>query len=214
VTANLATGKASGDGTDSTTGIDNLTGGAGSDHLTGYGDANILVGGAGNDDLVAKASDDTLFGGPGNDTREGDAGVDAIYGGPGNNTCIDKLAECDNTAPQLVGLTFSATSVDTSTQSQTVYVHPHITDDLAGFAGNTTIDFYGPTGQNAQCTISTGALISGTLLDGTYECGITILHLAEKGTWTLAQGITLQDGSPTPATTPCPTFKPLGSRRR
>ncbi len=48
--------------------IENLTGGAGDDTLTGDGGANILDGGAGNDVLEGMDGADTLIGGAGNDT--------------------------------------------------------------------------------------------------------------------------------------------------
>ena len=72
VTVNLATGVATGLGTDSLFSIENVIGGSGADSITGDGLANRLQGGAENDTLSGAAGADTLY---------GDAGVDRIYGG-------------------------------------------------------------------------------------------------------------------------------------
>ncbi len=62
VTANLATGTASGigSGTDTLISIDNLIGGSGNDSLTGNSDGNAIVGGAGNDVLNGGGGIDIL----------------------------------------------------------------------------------------------------------------------------------------------------------
>ena len=96
VTANLATGSASGaDGNDQLLSIENLVGGAFGDTLTGDGGANTLTGnggddtldgGAGGDTLNGDAGNDTLFGGDGADTLNGGADNDALDGGAGGDT--------------------------------------------------------------------------------------------------------------------------------
>ena len=55
-------------GSDTLSGIENLTGGAYDDQLTGDADNNVLTGNAGNDLLVGGLGDDTLNGGAGIDT--------------------------------------------------------------------------------------------------------------------------------------------------
>lgn len=74
-------------------GIENLSGGGGSDGLTGSNGANQLKGGAGmdslqglggNDSLYGEAGDDTLIGGGGNDELNGGEGRDKLQGGKGN----------------------------------------------------------------------------------------------------------------------------------
>ena len=57
-------------GTDTLIGIENATGGAHNDSLSGDGGANRLLGG-GNDDIDGGAGDDTVGGGAGNDTLDG-----------------------------------------------------------------------------------------------------------------------------------------------
>ncbi|HEX2842573.1 peroxidase family protein [Hyphomicrobium sp.] len=69
VTVNLASGLAAGAaGNDTLIDIENVTGGAFDDVLTGNGGANTLIGGAGNDTLQGGADDDSLQGGADNDT--------------------------------------------------------------------------------------------------------------------------------------------------
>jgi len=56
--------------------IENVTGGAASDRLSGDGRANILNGGAGNDVIRGGGGADTLIGGRGNDSLNGNSGKD------------------------------------------------------------------------------------------------------------------------------------------
>ncbi len=67
-----ASGQYTGYGTDTITGVENLTGGSGDDRFTGDSSSNILTGNGGND---------TLSGGTGADTFIGGAGKDMLYGG-------------------------------------------------------------------------------------------------------------------------------------
>ena len=71
---------------DTLSGIENLTGGAGNDTLTGDGNANVLSGADGNDSLSGGGGADTLDGGIGNDTLIGGAGGDSLVGGAGTDT--------------------------------------------------------------------------------------------------------------------------------
>jgi Ca2+-binding RTX toxin-like protein len=87
VTINLTTGSASSSGaTDTLIGLENATGGAGADSLTGDGGANVLLGGDGGDALRGLGGDDTLAGGPGSDRLAGFAGDDALIGDGGSDT--------------------------------------------------------------------------------------------------------------------------------
>lgn len=58
--------------------IENVTGGAGADRLTGDGLANVLNGGAGNDTIRGGGGADTLIGGRGNDFLNGNSGLDTV----------------------------------------------------------------------------------------------------------------------------------------
>ncbi|WP_144290161.1 calcium-binding protein [Ideonella sp. A 288] len=78
VTANLATGTATGQGTDTLSALEHLDGSNLNDVLTGDGNDNRLSGGKGNDSLVGGAGNDTLVGGKGNDTADGGADTDLL----------------------------------------------------------------------------------------------------------------------------------------
>jgi len=72
-----------GAGSDSLSGIENLTGSAFADTLTGDSGDNRLDGGAGDDTLVGGGGNDTFDGGTGNDAIDGGGGMDtARYAGP------------------------------------------------------------------------------------------------------------------------------------
>ncbi len=102
VTADLKTGEASGGHGrgDTFSGIENLTGSAAGDSLTGDDGANVLIGWAGDDRLdggdgsdviYGNDGDDTLLGGDGNDTLHGGLGADVMKGGAGIDTASYKL---------------------------------------------------------------------------------------------------------------------------
>jgi Putative Ig domain/RTX calcium-binding nonapeptide repeat (4 copies)/Cadherin-like domain len=83
VTVNLTTHVAAGgDGNDTLTSIENVTGSSFGDLLTGDGNANALTGGDGNDTLTGGNGIDTLSGGAGNDRLAWDA-QDRLDGGAG-----------------------------------------------------------------------------------------------------------------------------------
>lgn len=74
-----------GAGSDTISGIENVTGSNYNDSLTGDGAANRLLGGSGDDVLDGAAGNDTLEGGVGNDTLLGGDGDDTLNGGVGND---------------------------------------------------------------------------------------------------------------------------------
>ncbi|HEX2239708.1 MAG TPA: hypothetical protein VHJ82_00990 [Actinomycetota bacterium] len=77
VTASLATGRATGDGSDRMTGIEILGGSRQSDNLSGDDDQlNLFFGLQGNDSLFGGRGLDLVAGGPGNDRLEGQRGFD------------------------------------------------------------------------------------------------------------------------------------------
>jgi Ca2+-binding RTX toxin-like protein len=84
VTVSLGAGAATGaDGNDTLFSIENLTGSAFNDFLTGNFGANVLDGGDGHDTLRGNGGDDSLYGGSGDDFLYGNAGNDLIDGGDG-----------------------------------------------------------------------------------------------------------------------------------
>lgn len=84
----VTTAQATGHGSDTLVGIENLQGGAGTDLLTGNGGGNTLNGGGGNDTLIGGSGSDTLQGSSGNDRLQGDAGDDRLDGGSGSDTAV------------------------------------------------------------------------------------------------------------------------------
>jgi Ca2+-binding RTX toxin-like protein len=95
VNVNLATGTATGLGTDRLFDIENVIGGGGADTITGSDGSNLLDGGAGSDlisggvgtdTLYGGADADTLYGGIDNDQLFGGAGTDRLDGGSGSDT--------------------------------------------------------------------------------------------------------------------------------
>ena len=88
VVANLTTGTATGEGTDSLINIENIFGGSGNDSLTGNTNVNYLDGWAGDDFLSGLDGDDTLFGNDGKDTLNGGSGNDTLSGDLDQDTLI------------------------------------------------------------------------------------------------------------------------------
>jgi Ca2+-binding RTX toxin-like protein len=81
VTANLSSGTATGDGTDTILSVENLIGSRFGDGLTGNGLGNVLEGRAGNDALSGLAGNDRLDGGIGTDSLDGGSGTDICLAG-------------------------------------------------------------------------------------------------------------------------------------
>jgi len=86
VNANLVAGTVTGDGTDTISKIENVTGTQGQDIIIGDGEINILKGEGGKDTIEGGAGDDTIEGGDGDDTVEGGAGEDILKGDAGKDT--------------------------------------------------------------------------------------------------------------------------------
>jgi Ca2+-binding RTX toxin-like protein len=78
VTVDMALPKATGDGTDTFYGVENVRGSAHDDVIKGDSGANVLQGIGGNDTLVGAGGDDTLDGGAGSDTAAYDNAPAAV----------------------------------------------------------------------------------------------------------------------------------------
>jgi len=91
----------------------------------------------------------------------------------------------DVTPPQLLALSWTPTTTDTSAGAQTITVTAHITDDLSGASGNCQGRFVSPNGQQFVDFVL-GTPISGTATDGIYGYTMTIPAFAESGIWTLS----------------------------
>ncbi len=78
VVADLAAGTATGEGSDTLSGIEDVSGSDFDDTLTGDATGNLLIGGAGNDVIDGSGGDDALVGGDGDDTLGGGDGEDSV----------------------------------------------------------------------------------------------------------------------------------------
>lgn len=78
VEANVETGTAAGDGSDSIGGVEHLTGSDHADTITGDSGSNDLHGGGGSDFLFGGGGSDRLFGGPDDDDLDGGDGGDSV----------------------------------------------------------------------------------------------------------------------------------------
>jgi Ca2+-binding RTX toxin-like protein len=163
ITASFATDSASGDGNDSFTNVELVTGGPYADTLYGGGGNDWLSGNGGNDTIIGGNGDEFLFGNDGNDTISGGdgmdflvpgSGIDALDGGGG----LDRAAYWDASGPITVSLVDgTATGDGTDTLSTIEGVHGSPYDDtitgndadnfeLFGNDGNDTI--YGRAGND------------------------------------------------------------------
>jgi Ca2+-binding RTX toxin-like protein len=107
IAAGTATG---GEGTDTLSNFENITGSAFNDTLVGDGNANTIDGGAGDDLLIGGAGADTLIGGAGLDTvsySNATSGVTAIINGTG--TLGDALGDVLTGVENLIGTAFNDT---------------------------------------------------------------------------------------------------------
>ena len=94
--------------------------------------------------------------------------------------------------PQLQSLSWTPSSVNTSTGAQTITVTARITDDFAGNAGYgyssspSQMRFRSPSGnQMVNAMLDDGQRISGTALDGTVRYSMIVPAFAESGVWTV-----------------------------
>jgi Ca2+-binding RTX toxin-like protein len=88
ITADLSTGLATGDGTDTLTGVESLIGSRRDDHFSGDSHANSFDGQGGGDVLIGRGGADKLDGNccsGGNDRLYGGPGRDRLWGGRGND---------------------------------------------------------------------------------------------------------------------------------
>jgi hypothetical protein len=96
VSASLADGTATGEGSDTFSGIENLFGSNQADVLTGSQANNVLNGAGGADSIVGEGGSDALKGSGGGDrldSRDGVEGNDTVDGGTGTDTCLTDATE-------------------------------------------------------------------------------------------------------------------------
>jgi Ca2+-binding RTX toxin-like protein len=86
VRVDLAQGTASGWGSDTLVGVENIIGTSNADVIEGSSVPNELLGGAGADTVAGRGGPDRIFGELGDDDLSGGAGNDRVDGGPDNDT--------------------------------------------------------------------------------------------------------------------------------
>jgi Ca2+-binding RTX toxin-like protein len=87
-------------------GVENVTGGAGNDTITGSDEVNDIAAGGGADEIFGLGGVDVIHGNAGTDTIDGGDGDDQLFGDTGNDTLIGGLGADDmnggNDADQFV----------------------------------------------------------------------------------------------------------------
>jgi hypothetical protein len=106
-------------------------------------------------------------------------------------TEFDVTSNSDIEPPDVVDFDFDPKAVDTSSSSQDITFTAHLTDDLSGIDRSTQLRLRSPSGN--QFAGGCFDLISGTVLDGTYETTITLPQYSESGTWHLEYFLLLDD---------------------
>ncbi|NGN45364.1 calcium-binding protein, partial [Mesorhizobium sp. CGMCC 1.15528] len=146
---------------DTLTSIENLTGSAFDDTLTGTdAGANVLNGGDGNDVLIGLGGADTLIGGAGTDTANYIASTAGVIvnldtgTGSGGHAEGDTLTGIEN----LIGSAFDDTLTGTDTDAN-ILTGGAGNDVLAGLGGADTLDGGGGGSDTADYTASTAGVI-------------------------------------------------------
>ena len=208
VVANLGTGTATGQGTDTLLGNENLNGGVGDDTLTGDGNANVLsgasgndvlVGGAGNDQLSGNAGRDMLLGSQGDDALVGGTQVDSFLGGAGidtltagttGDTCASDPADTVRGTCQSdqVGPTISALTVPMSVDAGTELIITWRASDPSGLRipdSNTPTTWALLNGPNSFVTWCgfpvPGQQVSGDMVEGLFSLSCVVPANAVNG---------------------------------
>ncbi len=165
IVADLAVGTASGAGSDTLTGIENLRGGSGNDFLSGDVNRNVLDGAGGDDTLAGAGGNDSLIGGSGNDTADysaDSAGVavnlkTGTAKGPGVGN--DTLSGIENATGGNGNDTLGGDNGPNGLKGNDG------NDSLAGGAGNDVLD--GGAGNDTADYSSDGPGIVASLMTGT-----------------------------------------------
>jgi hypothetical protein len=159
-----------------------LVGGGGADYLSGNGGADSLVGSAGDDELSGGAGADQLSGGPADDLLLGGVGVDQLDGGGGVNVCepdpaepIEASCRYDESGPEVVSLT---TNQETYAPGDRFVISMHLRDpagvNLAGA-------YYMVNGlQNDFCD-QFMRLATGTARDGVWRMSCSLPAIVRNG---------------------------------
>ncbi|WP_030131910.1 retention module-containing protein [Pseudomonas sp. QTF5] len=161
-----------GAGTDTLTGIENLTGSNFNDSLMGDNNSNIINGGLGNDVLNGGGGDDFLIGGLGNNTLTGGGGADTfqwLKGNSGHDVITDFTPGTDklDLSQLLQGENGTAASLDdylhfTVSGSGASVITSIDVSAMAGATPNQTIDLAGVNlASHYGVTPGAGGVIAG-----------------------------------------------------
>jgi hypothetical protein len=91
----------------------------------------------------------------------------------------------DTTTPQIKSFSISPSIIDTSTQSQTLVLTLHVTDE-SGVSTEGGVTFTSPDGPGSTDAVGYPALVSGNDHDGTYVFNVSVPKGAAQGVWHLA----------------------------
>ncbi|WP_311775972.1 calcium-binding protein [Pseudomonas baetica] len=190
-------------GSDTLTGIENVIGSSGNDHIQGDGAANLLQGqggndwidgGSANDILVGGQGQDTLYGGLGNDTFQASVndGNDSYDGGDGVDTYDLSATSAAATVNLASGTASSSqTGNDTLTGIENVIgssgsnslIGDNANNVLMGLGGNDTL-----VGGGGNDTLVGGAN-RDTLTGGTGNDMFVFTSTGDSGTSTLSRDV-------------------------
>ena len=189
---NVATNDGDG-GTDSFTGVENLTGSNFNDLLIGDGGANVLMGGIGTDTLLGFGGDDVLMGGSG-------GGNNQLQGGTGNDryildafdTCVEFANEGIDTVEARIGVVTLGANIEnlifTGTTTGTFVGTGNSLDNMiTGGGGNDIL-----RGGGGNDTINGGLGNDELRLTG-IASEYTVI--AEAGGWRILDTVAGRDGS-------------------
>jgi len=117
--------------------------------------------------------------------------VTATVDGKSANVTVNVAARgTDVTPPQLLSLVYAPDTIDLMT-THDIVVSGRVTDVGSG-TQSFDIEFRGPTNASIECRAR--APSSGTVLDGTWSCTITVASGAARGPWTV-EAVELHDAN-------------------
>ncbi len=169
-TADIAAGTASyGMVNETFTNIENLTGGAGSDNLSGDSGANTLIGGAGDDVLAGRGGTDIIDGGEGNDTNSFEGiGADVTADIAAGTAEYGMVSETFTNIENLTGSTGNDTL--SGDMGANTLIGGAGDDVLAGRGGTDIID--GGEGNDTNSFEGIGADVTADIAAGTAQYGM------------------------------------------
>ncbi len=141
VTANLAFGTATGQGTDTLEQIQNLSGSALGDSLTGDGAANVIQGAGGDDTIAGRGGDDTLSGGAGTgDTVTFAGSSSGVYADLGAGIATGEGADTLSGFEAITGSNFADTILARDSVVETLSCGPGVDTAIVDVADDANAD--------------------------------------------------------------------------